>query len=154
MQNLAVCEQAQIAATPDLRPTMEDLQRQLDQRKRETAALRTELQLFIRQECRKTQELVQAQMEDRLAMVERQLRTKILESQQRTAETILVFQEELAVVQRSQERMWEMVDTLEAMVGSIADEAAAGRDAASSTTETETESAAEPLPSVVTSGRV
>ena len=48
MQNLAVREQAQIAATPDLRPTMEDLQRQLEQRKRETAALRTELQLFIR----------------------------------------------------------------------------------------------------------
>ena len=58
-------------------------------------------------------------MEDRLAMVKRQLRTKILEGQQRIAETIRVLQEELTEVQRSQERLWEMVDTLEAMVGSV-----------------------------------
>ena len=85
-------------------------------------------------------------MEDWLAMVERQLRTKILESQQRTAETIHVLQEELAGVQRSQERLWEMVDTLEAMVGSITEEAVASPDAASSTTKIETENAAEPPP--------
>ena len=143
---MAVGERTQTAATPNLHPMMEDLQRQMDQCKREIVALHTALQLLIKQECRKTQELVQARMEDRLAMVERQLRTKILESQQRTAETIRVLQEELAVAQRSQEYLFEMVDTLEAMVGLVMEQMEAGRDAASSMIDTEPESADEPPP--------
>ena len=87
---------------------------------------------------------MQARMEDRLAMVERQLRTKILESQQKTAEMIQGLRDDITAVQQSQERLWEMVDTLEAMMGKVIEEAEVGRDAASSTIETE--SVAEPLP--------